>query len=192
MKVTAQTVSRLRLEGIPVGAGWMAFSLVLGLIFTVAFGLLSWRHFRAEGFCYEGVMCGLGAALGQLFFWMGLVTLLVGRESLELDRQPPSGVRGGRYRSRSPIVTVQKPFDFDLTEVHAVSLEHYTERTPGGGKRGGGTMEVCRARLLIKKPCRAITLDETSNHQEARVMAVARCVADFLGAPVEESDRRKD
>ena len=48
------------------------------------------------------------------------------------------------------------------------------------------------ARLLIRRPRRAVTLGETSNQREARVIGVARTVAEFLGVPVEESNRRRD
>jgi hypothetical protein len=178
------------LAGIPGSAGWMVFAMLLGLLFTGAFGALTWHNFKKKGFGRDVVSCGVGAALGQLFFWTGLVTLAVGRESLELDKTKTSG---GRYRSRSPIVTVQKPFDFDLPNVHSVSIERLTERHRGG-RRGGGSSEVdvIRARLLVSKPRRAVTLDESSNSQDERVIAVGRAVAEFLGVPIEETDRRAD
>lgn len=180
------------LAGIPGSVGWMTFTLLLGLLFTGAFGALTWHNFQKSGFGLAVVSCGVGAALGQLFFWTGLVTLAVGRESLELNKSAPPGTRGGRYRSRSPIVTVQKSFDFDLADVHAVSIERLTEQHRGGDDNVGGVSEVdvCRARLLITKPRRAVTLDETSNQRDERVINVGRAVAEFLGAPIEETDRR--
>jgi hypothetical protein len=192
MKIrTQEGATRLVLAGIPGSAGWMVFAMLLGLLFTGAFGALTWHNFQKGGFGRDVVACGIGTALGQLFFWTGLVTLAVGRESLELDKGPNPV---GRYRSRSPIVTVQKPFDFDLAQVHAVSVERLTERHRGGGRRGGGASEVdvIRARLLISKPRRAVTLDESSNGRDERVITVGRTVAEFLGVPIEETDRRTD
>jgi hypothetical protein len=192
MKIRSRTETHLILAGIPGSAGWLVFALFLGLLFTAAFGRLARREYRKRGLSYPVVMCGLGVALGQLFFWTGAVTLAVGRESLELNK---SALPGARYRSRSPIVTVPKSFDFDLADVHAVSIERLTERHPGGGgPRGGGGSEVdvCRARLLINKPRRAVTLDETSNFRDKRVIAVGQAVAEFLGVPIEETDRRTD
>lgn len=193
VKIRARTGTRLVLAGIPGGAGWMVFSLVLGLLLTAGFTAFAARDYRADGFGSEVVMGGLGALFGQFFFWLGAVTLAVGREALELDKAPPAGRRGGRYVSRSPIVQVPRPFEFDLGDIHAVSLERLTERHPGGGRRGGRSeVEVCRARLLVGRPRRAVTLDETSNHRDARVHAVGRAVAEFLGVPVEEVDRRRE
>jgi len=182
------------LAGIPGSAGWMTFALLLGLLFTAVFGGLARHHFLKEGFSYNVVMCSLGTALGQLFFWTAVVTLAIGRESLELNKAAPPGSRRGRYRSRSPIVSFAKSFDFDLAEVHAVSIERFTEHHPGGGRRAGGSSEVavCRARLLINKPRRAVTLDETSNYRDERIIAVGRAVAEFLGVPIEDTDRRAD
>ncbi len=189
MKIRSRTETQLFLAGIPGGAGWMVFATLLGLLFTVACGALTVHEYRQDGLGYQVVMCGLGTLLGQVFFWMGALTLAVGRESLELDR---SARPGGRYRSRSPIVTVPKPFDFDLAQVHAVSIERSSERHPGSGRRASAAREVdvCRARLLVSKPRRAVTLDETSNQRDERVVALGRAVAEFLGAPLEQVDRR--
>lgn len=193
MKIRARTDTRLVLADIPGGAGGMVFSLLLGLLFTVAFTALAWREHQTGGFGWEMVMDGLGALFGQFFFWLGAVTLALGREALELDKSPPAGRRGGRYVSRSPIVQAPRPFEFELADVHAVSLERLTEHHPGGGRHGGRSeVDVCRARLLIERPRRAVTLDETSNHQDTRVLAVGRAVAEFLGVPLEEVDRRRE
>lgn len=192
MKIRSRTPTRLVLAGIPGGAGWMVFSLVLGLLLTTGFTAFAARDYRADGFGSEVVMGGLGALLGQFFFWLGVVTLAVGREALELDKATPVGRRGGRYVSRSPIVQVPRPFEFDLADVQAVSLERLTERHPGGGRGGRSEVEICRARLLLERPRRAVTLDETSNHRDARVHAVGRAVAEFLGVPLEEVDRRRE
>lgn len=78
-----------------------------------------------------------------------------------------------------------RPFNFPLADVAAVSLERVLERHPGGGRHGGRSeVEVYRARLLLERPRRAITLDETSNGRDARVAAVAEAVAGFLGVPL--------
>jgi hypothetical protein len=194
MKIHSRTETHLLLAGIPGSAGWLVFALLLGLLFTAVFGSLVRHEYRKRGLSYPVVMCGLGVALGQLFFWTGAVTLAVGRESLELNKSTLPGTGGGRYRSRSPIVTVTMSFDFDLADVHAVSIERFTEPHRGGGSHGGGGSEVdvCRARLLINKPRRAVTLDETSNYRDKRVIAVGQAVAEFLGVPIKESDRRTD
>lgn len=192
MKLRFQTTTHLLLTGVPGSIGWMLFALLLGLLFSGVFGVLAWRHFQAEGYSYNGVMCSLGAALGQLFFWTGLVTLAVGRETLELNKSAAPGSCGGCYRSRSPIVRVPKSFDFDLSAIEAVSIERFTERHPGGRRDGGSEMDVCRARLLINKPRRAITLNEPSNYRDARVTAIGQTVAAFLEVSLKESDQRAD
>lgn len=189
MRIRHRDDGLMRLAGVPGGVGWMIFATLLGLLFTAAFGWFALAQYRSGGIGFGVVMCSLGVLLGQLFMWTGIVTLAVARESLELDTR----AGGGRYRSRSPIVDVPKPFEFDLSNVHAVSIERYTERSPGG-RRGGGMseMDVCRARLLISKPRRAVTMDQTSNHRDQRVISLATQVAEFLGVPMEETDRRRD
>jgi hypothetical protein len=135
MKIrSADGTARMMLAGIPGSAGWMVFAMLLGLLFTEAFSALTWHNFKKHGLGRAVVSCAVGTGLGQLCFWTGILTPAVGRESLELNK---SDKPGGRYRSRSPIVTVQKPFDFGLADVQAVSIERFTERHRGGGRRGG-------------------------------------------------------
>lgn len=81
----------LVLAGIPGGAGWMVFAAVLGAAFSTAFGVIAWRKLRQEGVSFDAVGCVAGAGLGQVFFWVGVVTLAVGRERLDLDKSVPPG-----------------------------------------------------------------------------------------------------
>lgn len=193
MRIKTEDERVMRLSGVPGGVPWMVFATVFGVVLTSAFGYVAYLQSGPSGAWVPMVVCLIGAAFGQVFTWIGIATLAVARESLELDRA--GGV--GRYRSRSPIITVPKSFDFQLERVHSVSVERYTERTPVGGggagqRIGSSEMDVCRARLLIDRPRRAITLDETSNHRDARVRGVAERVAVFLSVPIEERDTRSD
>jgi len=188
VKVSFQSKERLKLEGIPGGLSWLLFASALGLLITVVSGTLALQHFREEGIGVGVIMCGLGAALGQVFFWTGALTIAIGRESLELDKAASGR---GKYRSRSPVVTRPKPFDFDLMDIQSVTLERFSERHRGGNGRGGSSqVEIYRCRLLVRNPRRAVTLDETSNQQDERVKALAKRVADFLGIPVEETNQQ--
>lgn len=183
----------MTLSGVPGGVGWMSFAVFLGLSLTLAFGWVARHEYHTSGVGFAVVMCSIGVLMGQLFMWTGVVTLALSRESLELERRPNGGGMG-RYRSRSPIVLTTRSFDFDFARVHAVSIEQFTERHPGSRGRGGGTSssDVCRARLLVKGPRRAVTLDETSNHRDERIVRLAEHVAAFMVVQIQHSDARVD
>ena len=51
---------------------------------------------------------------------------------------------------------------------------------PHNDDHGSFLAKVCRARLRVLKPRRAIVLDETENGQERRVQTVAEAVAGWL------------
>lgn len=189
MRITKQSNETLVLSGIPGGAGWMVFATVLGFVLATGFGTLAFREYAVDGWSFDLVMPGFGASLGLLFFVTGAATLTVGRESLTLDRT----TQKGHYHARSPVVSLPRPFDFELSDIQTIVIERSTERTRGGRAGSGAGLsetDVCRARLLITRPNRAVVLDETSNARDARVIALANRVARFLDLPVTEIDRR--
>jgi hypothetical protein len=179
----------MMLAGVPGGLGWLIFAMLLGAIFMGAFGWMCVHHWQSGGFGLPVVMTGLGSGLGGLFFVFGALSMAFGRETLTLDLAAGEG----RYWNRSPIIDLPKPFTFALEHVQRVSVEQSTERSGGGGMRAGmSEHDVCRARLLIAKPRRAVTLDETSNGRNRRVRKIAQEVAEFLDADLAEVDRRRD
>ncbi|GJM19961.1 MAG: hypothetical protein DHS20C14_21740 [Phycisphaeraceae bacterium] len=183
MKIREQTPTRLVLSGIPGGWRWMLFAAVLGLVLTAAVVAAGVYEINRQSY-WSLIWIALGLLIAQGIFWVGAVTLAVGRERLELDLT--SG--RGRYGVKSPIVeTGSKPFSFDLALVHSISLERFGERRPGGPDSMERNAKVARARLRTAKPRRAVKLDETENGRDARVCAIAEAVAEFLGLEVVET-----
>ena len=114
--------------------------------------------------------------MGGVFFLIGLVTLAIGRMRLVFDR-----VAGNAsYDVYSPVIDVGKPCSFRLEEIDSVAIERHEEARPQSDDQGSFPAKVCRARLRVRKPSRAIVLDETENGQERRVCAVAEAVAEWL------------
>lgn len=182
MRIAEQTNDRMRLVGVPGGRGWMLVLSVFGAVATAAVTGFAVALYREnDGFALPHLMLAFGFVLAQVFLWTGLVTLIVGRISLELDRS--TGM--GEYRVRSPIVEAGKPCRFELTRVAAVALEAAREWRPGHNGGAGRDVVVTRARLRITKPRRAITLDETENQRLKRVRTIAEVVAAFLDVPLE-------
>ena len=107
---------------------------------------------------------------------IGLVTLVVGRMRLVLDRVTGNG----SYDVYSPVIDVGKPCSFRLEEIDSVAIERHEEARPHNDEHGSFPAKVCRARLRVCRPRRAILLDETENGQERRVLAVAEAVAGWL------------
>ncbi|MEM9559053.1 MAG: hypothetical protein AAF995_02005 [Planctomycetota bacterium] len=179
MRIVKQTGGRLVLAGVVGGLGWMLFTLALGAAVTLlSSGLLileaQQSNWPAVGWLIVGLL------LGQIFFWLGLLQLLRGRERLVLDR----ALGRGEYTIMSPVITVEtRPFDFKLDDVDGVALEMRVERSrPGHADRTiESEAEVWRVRLRTREPRRAIVLDETHNGQLDRVRTVALAVAEFLG-----------
>ena len=78
------------------------------------------------------------------------------------------------------MIDVGKPCSFRLEEIDSVAIERHEESRPHNDDHGSFPAKVCRARLRVRKPRRAIVLDETENGQERRVQAVAEAVAGWL------------
>lgn len=128
---------------------------------------------------------GVGVMFGQGLFWMGAVTLAVGRQRLVLNLETGSGT----YSVRSPLVEAGKPFSFQLSRVRGVVLKSTTEERPKQGVGGSFDAQIAQTELQITRPRWSIVLDETENEQAARVRRVAFEVAGFLGAaPIGGSD----
>ena len=83
-------------------------------------------------------------------------------------------------RQRSPIVDVGKPCQFRLEDIDSVTIERREESRPRNDEHGNFPAKVCRARLRVRKPRRAIVLDETENGRERRVQKTAEAVAAWL------------
>lgn len=180
MRVVENTAERLVLRGKPGGALWMGFATLLGLVFMGVTAWFGWVTFHEIGGYLQLIPMGIGFLMGFGFFCLGAVTLLVGRMSLTLDRVTGEGV----YEVVSPIIEAGKPCRFRLEHVNSVTVEASTEARHRTEGQGGFDAQVCRARLRINKPRRAIELDETQNGQEPRVERVAQSVAEWLDLEV--------
>lgn len=183
MKIVEDTPTRLVLAGVPGSFRWMLFATVLGGALTAAVvASIVWQ--LGEGWSFTLIFMGVGLLIAQGIFWMGAVTLAVGRERLELDLTTQRGV----YSVRSPIVeTGNKPFSFDFVNIHSVTLERVAERRPASEDRAEHKAKIVRCRLRTTKPRRAVVLDETENGSEARVRALAERVATFLDLELTET-----
>ena len=181
MYVKSQSDTQLVLAGIPGRRIWMIVLCVFGLAFTAAAIGFMVIIYREEGWSWSFLPLSIGVLIGQGLFWTGAVTLAVGRLSLVLDNSAGTG----EYDVVSPIIEVGKPCRFKLENVDSVSLETASEWRPGHDDRPDTTATVVRAKLRIRKPRRAILLDETENGRLERVETVAETVAAFLGKPLE-------
>ena len=159
---------------------------VFGALFTAGAAAFIWMTYQASGgWSWSFLPLSIGVLIGQGLFWIGAVTLAVGRLTLVLD----SSTGTGDYQVRSPVIEVGKPCSFKLEQVDSVIIEATTEWRPGHDDRPETTANVQRAKLRIKRPRRSITLDETENGRIQRVQGVAETVAAFLGQQVQYRDR---
>ncbi len=171
------------LGGVPGGKLWMAAFTASGLVLTVVLGFAGVREWSERHF-FNLLWIGLGLLIGQVLFWAGAVTLAVGREELELDRR----ARRGRYLVRSPILDPGNPsFAFDWDDIDSVALE--LKVTEGSFARAEGpartaVTELCRARLRVRKPRRAVLLREGADSAHQSVRELAGQVASFIGCPL--------
>lgn len=186
MKIVERSEDRLVLAGIPGDAVWMAVFVAfggLGSVVAVWFAVLEVQR----GNFWNLVPLGVGLLVTQAFFWLGAVTLAVGRERLELDR----GAGRGRYEVRSPLVeTGSKPFEFALSSVDSVSLEMTVESSSmpdASGQHRGSSNEVHRARLRVRRPRRAVVLLTRSDAGRGEVRELAEAVAGFLGVELADA-----
>jgi len=176
MRIVENTTERMVLKGLPGGIHWMVFATLLGVAAMAACGWFARVTVRETGGYLQLIPLGIGFLMGVAFFLIGLVTLAVGRMRLVLDRVTGNG----SYYVYSPVIDVGKPCSFLLEEIDSVAIERREEARPHNDDHGSFPAKVCRARLRVRKPRRAIVLDETENGQERRVQAVAEAVAGWL------------
>jgi len=183
MRITEHTDRTLVLSGIPGTRGAMIASIAIGALMSVVF---IWMLVVAigSGRAVDAAWLGLGVLVAQAVFWVGAITLAVGRERLEIDL----GGGQGRYTVRSPIVEVDAtPFAFSLEDVDSVSIELDLEHTRGyssSGMRRASERESYRARLRVREPRRAVTLIEGGVGDVERVRALAAEIGSALGVGV--------
>jgi hypothetical protein len=176
MRIVEKTTEQLILKGTPGSVHWMVFATLLGVLFMAVSGWFACVSLGDTGGYLQLIPLGIGFLIGVAFFLIGLVTLAVGRMQLVLNR-----VSGeGRYDVYSPVIDVGKPCLFRLEDIDSVAIERHQEDRPDSDERGRFPVNVCRARLRIRKPRRAIVLDETENRRDLRVQAVAEEVAVWL------------
>jgi hypothetical protein len=173
--IIEQSESRLVMAGVPGSRRWMIVATLIGVLLTVAVGWFGLEAYRREGVSFSLLSLGIGMLVAQFIFWTGAVTLAVGRLRLVLDRTAGTG----EYQVRSPIIDAGKSCSFDLTDVHAVTIEAVREKRPHYD------VVVFHARLMLNNPRRAIVLEESQNEQVERVEVVAEAVAGFLGTTAE-------
>jgi hypothetical protein len=176
MRIIENTTDRLVLKGTPGSVHWMVFATLLGLVLMVATGWFAWVSVRETGGHLQLIPLAIGFLIGGAFFLIGLLTLAVSRMRLVLDRRTGEGT----YDVYSPVIDVGKPCSFRLEEIDSVAIERHEEARPHNDYQGSFPANVCRARLRIRQPRRAIVIDETENGQEHRVQAVAEDVAGWL------------
>lgn len=187
MRIVEHTPQRLRLRGVPGGAVWMFFSLVLGLTTMAMSSWFAWASVTVSKSYLPVIPLGLGFLMGILFTSIGFLSLVFGRLTLTLDRVTGTGA----YEVRSPVVDAGKPCRFELSQIHSVRLE----RSVLAGSRNDtnnelltdrqGSAKFCTAVLRITPRRRKIILDETQNGREQRVSKVAQGVSDWLKLPLE-------
>lgn len=161
--------------------GWPIFAVVLALGLPTFFWFLEGKTLMKPGFHFQWIPAGVIVLLCTAFLIVGVKSLL-DRERLTLDRATGRGT----FETWNILGGKRKRHEFDLTRVVEVRIDVRTEATPGGGKRGGGTMRVFEATI---KPGKKIVLDTTSNGRDERVRRVAKDVAEFLGVPLRTTDR---
>jgi hypothetical protein len=176
MRIVENTTERLVLKGTPGSIHWMVFATLLGVMIMAATGWFAWVSVKETGGYVQLIPLGIGFLMGGGFCLIGLVTLAVGRMRLVLDRVTGNG----SYEVYSPIIDVGKPCSFRLEAIDSVTIEQQEEARPHNDDHRSFPAKVCRARLYIRKPRRAIVLDETENGQERRVQAIAQEVAGWL------------
>lgn len=180
MRIVENTSERLVLKGTPGSARWMAFATILAVVFMAGSGWFAWVCVSEMDSYLPLIPLGIGFLMGGALFLMGLLTLVVGRMQLVFNR-----ITGdGQYEVHSPIVDVGKPCSFRLDDIDSVTLERHEEQRPYNDHRGSFPAKVCRARLRIRRPRRAIVLDVTENGQDHRVTSVAEQVAGWLDLEV--------
>ncbi len=176
MRIVENTTDRLVLKGTPGSVLWMVFATLLGVAVMAACGWFAWVAVSEAGGFLQLIPLGIGFLMGLVFLLIGLVTLAVGRMRLVLDRVTGNG----SYDVYSPVVDVGKPCSFRLEEIDSVLIERQEEARPHTDDRGSFPAKVCRVQLRLRRPRRAIVLDETENGQERRVEALAAAVAGWL------------
>ena len=182
MYIQSETDSHLVLVGIPGRRIWMIVLCGCGALITTGAVALIWMTYQASGgWRWSFLPLSIGVLIGQGLFWIGAITLGVGRLTLVLD----SSTWTGDYQVRSPVIEVGKPCSFKLEHVDSVIVEATNEWRPGHDDRPETTATVQRAILRIKSPRRSITLDETENNRNERVESLAKSVAAFLGKQVQ-------
>ncbi|MGE0364707.1 MAG: hypothetical protein AB7Q00_03045 [Phycisphaerales bacterium] len=181
LKTTRRGANLLVLSGLPHGVGWPIFAVVLALGLPTFFWFLEGKTLMKPGFHFQWIPAGVIVLLCTAFLIVGVKSLL-DRERLTLDRATGRGT----FETWNILGGKRKRHEFDLTRVVEVRIDVRTEATPGGGKRGGGTMRVFEATI---KPGKKIVLDTTSNGRDERVRRVAKDVAEFLGVPLRTTDR---
>ena len=180
MRIIENNSARLVLKGTPGTVRWMLFASAFGLAAMTMTAWFAWISIRELQSYWQLIPLGLGFLMGCAFFLIGLISLAFGRMKLELDR-----VRGtGSYDVYSPIIEVGKPCTFRLEDIDSVTVERRMEARHSSEGRGSLPAQVCEARLRIRKPRRAIVLDETQNGQDRRVQAVADTIGEWLGLEV--------
>lgn len=180
MRIVENNAERLVLKGVPGSLRWMLFAALLGLGLMASTGWFAWVLVEETGGYLQAIPLGIGFLLGSVFFLMGVVTLALGRMQLVLDRESDQG----SYKVCSPVVDVGKPCSFRLGAIDSVTVERQEEDRPHIADRGNFPAKVCRVRLRIRSPRRAIVLDETENGRDRRVEAIAEEVATWLGLEV--------
>lgn len=184
MKIVEHTSERLVLKGTPGSVHWMVFATLLGVAVMSATAWFAWISANERLGYLQLIPLGIGFLMGSAMFLVGVVTLATGRMRLVLER-----VTGNAsYDVYSPVIDVGKSCKFRLEEIEGVAIERLQEARPHNDDHGSFPAKVCRARLRVRKPRRAIVLDETENGQEQRVQAVAKEVAGWLELEVAQQD----
>ena len=185
MRILQNTEDRLALQGTPGSVRWIIFCTLLGITMMVTTAWFGWVSVEATGSYFPLLPLGIGFLMGTAFFLIGLITITVGRMRLEFDRSTGQG----SYDVFSPIIDVGKSCSFRLESIDSVTLERHQETRPDHGTTGNFPAKACRARLRIRKPRRAIVLDETQNGREDRVRNVANTVAKWLAIEVTQQGK---
>ena len=184
MKITLRTADRLVLTGIPGGRGSMIAMTAIGAAISTVVLAIGNAAYQSQGLSWPLAPIGLGMLMGLALVTVGVVTLTTARERLTLD----TTTGRGEYHARSPIVTTPRPFGFGLDDIDRVVFDYTTERHPAGERGTERTGEVWSAVLRVNGPRRAVVLDRSENHRDARVRAIADEIATFLGLPVTETE----
>jgi len=182
MKIRRNLPDRLELAGNPHGLAWMLFSLLLGAVITTVC-LFFISVVREEGQWLPFIPLGFGVLFGTGFFLFGL-TQLFEHERLTIDRTTNTIA----YRRWNTMLFKQsEEFEASLERIKHLQIRARREdRHKVPGEPGVLEAKVVSADLLISKPRKRITLDETQNGREARVRSLAERVASFLEVEVEE------